>query len=193
MDTDPHSARTQHAVATVRTKSVSRLPAPAKNMVRKEQKTKARERIEAAPRYWAEPTKSVSISPGPSSASIASATPTPAGNALLQNVETTAGVKRPLKPMHSGKSNARIARSGAIGKKSSKQQKKISPTQAIIALQAADRNGNKENELIDEDRDELMDEGSDLARSSAASGEPFKRVTRKHTRTAPIEIHEDHE
>ncbi|KAL8798377.1 MAG: hypothetical protein Q9223_007516 [Gallowayella weberi] len=94
--------------------------------------------------------------------------------------------------MHNGKSNARIVRSDAIGKKSSKQQKKISLTQAITALQAADRNENKKNELIDEDRDELMDEDLDLARSSAASGEPFKRVTRKYTRTAPIEIHEDY-
>lgn len=104
-------------------------------------------------------------------------------------METTAGIKRPLEPVHGGKSNARIAKTGAIGKKS-KQQKKLSPEQAITALQRTDRN--KENEPVDEDRDEVIEEGSDLSRSSEGSGEPFKRVTRSHTRTAPIEIHEDH-
>ncbi|KAL8680752.1 MAG: hypothetical protein Q9224_006916 [Gallowayella concinna] len=140
--------------------------------VRKEQKDKARVRIEGAPRFWAEPAKSVSISPGPSVQD---------NGGPSQNVGNTAGVKRPLEPVHGGKSNARATKS--IGKKI--KQKKLSLTQAMNVLHE------KENETVGEDRDEAVEEGSDLSRSSEGSGDLFKRITRRQTRTVPFEIHEE--
>ncbi|KAL8909887.1 MAG: hypothetical protein Q9171_004800 [Xanthocarpia ochracea] len=159
---------------------------------RKDQKKRSREKAEAAPRFWPEPTKTVSISPGPSPM-----------QDFESQVPSTAGVKRPgrpLQPVSSSRSNLKT-KPGGITKthapKNKTKSSKTSAAQAVKFLQARDiaaaLGQNKENEARDvEMKEDDEDEAGSfqLSRPSEASGGP---VIRRKPRAATANIHKDHE
>ncbi|KAL8759345.1 MAG: hypothetical protein Q9184_003650 [Pyrenodesmia sp. 2 TL-2023] len=139
--------------------------------VRKEQKSKTKAKVDAAPMFWAEPPESADISPSPSL--------TDSGPFTFR-VAKIAGAKRPLEVSSNTKSNA-----------SARTPKKLAPKATAAIKTPREKEAEKEKEGA-----EMVEEDSvlELSKSTGSSDNPFKITTRRRANTAAsIVIHEDDE
>ena len=151
--------------------------------MRKQEKTKVRERITRAEKYWREPTTASSVSPGPSSA------PTNSSNSTSTTTKTprttTAGQKRPLAERTDNETNsAPKKKHTATGAKTIAESRQRKSAHALLVEE-------EENMNIDDDDCSGLSRSSNL--SIASQDRRNLRQSRRKTQKSQeaIDIYEE--
>ena len=143
--------------------------------MRKQEKTKIRERITRAEKYWREPITTTNVSPGPSSAP----TNSNASTTAKTSKTATVGQKRPLAERTDNETN-------------SVPRKKLTGARAIprkIAELKPRKTATVPVELEEEEDENMEDESSELSRTST---HPMAtRNRRQPSKSRAIEIYQD--
>jgi len=151
--------------------------------LRKQEKTKIRERITRAEKYWREPTAPVNVSPGPSSAP----TNSTASTTAKTSKSATAGQKRPLAERTDNETNSAPKKKLTKGAVTAKKLAEAAAAAEAAPVETA-------MDVVENEENVEEEEASNLSRSSASStGMNLRpKPKRRHTyKTMDVEVYQD--